>query len=150
MSRRYMIEAANKKSSYEKEEWHHTLKNGAKVTVHITTFYRWGAFTAMLSKNEVKEIKKLDHVIINNYDDFELVELTDGDSYTIEIEEENIYTKKELEEINHLIYSYNGVDYTSNEEEEPEFDSYEFEENGWESYDCEYGIIGGCCITDDP
>ena len=64
--------------------------------------------------------------------------------------EYDFYTKKELAEINHLIYSYNGVDYTSNEEEEPEFDSYEFEENGWESYDCEYGIIGGCCITDDP
>ena len=148
MSRTYMIEAVNKKSSYEKEEWRHTLKNGAKVTVHITTFYRWGTFTATLSKNDIQEIKDLDQVIINNYDDFELVELTDGDSYTIEIEEENIYTKRELLEIKNLIYGYNGIEYTSNEEEEePEFDSYEFEENGWESYNCEYGIIGGCHIT---
>ena len=154
MGHTYMLEAVNKKSVYEKEEWCHTLKNGVKVTVYITTYYRWGTFTATLTKNDIQEIEDFDPVIINNYDDFEMVELIDGCSMYIEIDEEDIYTKEELAEIKNLMYGYNGNEYTSceegEEEEEPEFDIYEFEENGWESYDCEYGIVGGCHITDSP
>ncbi len=152
MDHTYILEATNKKSTYEKEEWHHILKNGAKVIVYITTYYRWGTFTATLTKNELKEIENLDTVIINNYDDFEMIDMIDGCSMYIEIDEENIYTKKELLEIKNLMYCYNGTEYTSIEdaEEESEFDICEFEQNGWESYDCEYGIVGGCHITDNP
>ena len=80
-----------------------------------------------------------------------MIDLIDGCSMYIEIDEEDTYTKNELLEIKNLMYGYNGIEYTSCEEdEEPEFDIYEFEKNGWKSYDCEYGIVGGCCITDDP
>lgn len=152
MGHTYMLEAKNKKSTYEKEEWHHILKNGKNVIVEITTFYRWGTFTATLTKNELKEIENLDTVIINYYDDFEMVDMIDGCSAYIEITNENTYTKEELIEIKNLMYCYDGNKYTSieDEEDEPEFDICEFEENGWESYDCEYGIVGGCHITDNP
>jgi hypothetical protein len=150
MGHNYMIEARNKKSTYEKEEWHNKLKNGKNIIVEITTFYRWGTFTATLTKNDIKEIENLDRVIINNYDDFELIDMIDGCSAYIEITNENTYTKEELIEIKNLMYCYDGNKYTiEDEEEEPEFDICEFEENGWESYDCEYGIDGGCSITDN-
>ena len=35
MGHTYMLEAVNKKSVYEKEEWCHTLKNGVKVKISI-------------------------------------------------------------------------------------------------------------------
>ena len=151
MSHAYIIEASSKKSTYEKEEWHHTLKNGVDVTVYITTYYRWGTFTATLTKNDIKEIKELDTVIINYYDDFEMINMTDGCSMYIDIDKQDRYTKEELLEIKQLIYCYNGNDYTfEDEEEELEFDICEFEQNGWESYDTEYGIVGGCHITNNP
>lgn len=140
MGHTYMIEALHKKSTYETEEWHNILENGKQVILYITTFYRWGSFTANLSKNEVKEIIELDEIIISNYDNYEMVDLIDGDSLSIKIKDEDSFNSTELDEINKLIYFYEG--------EYSEFDICEFEKNGWDLYECEYGIVGGCYIED--
>ena len=146
MGLRYLIEPKYKKSTYEKEEWHNKLKNGKNVVIHITTFYRCGTFTALLSKNDVKEIEHLENVIINNYDDFEMIDMIDGCSMYIEIDNEELYTSDEINEINKLIYCY---DESNCEYDESNFDIYEFENKGWECYDCEYGINGGCFIESE-
>lgn len=153
MQNSYSIEPKYKKCTYEKEEWRNKLKNGKNVVIHITTFYRYGYFSANLSIDEADEIKNKEdeEIVLNNYDDFEMHELNDGCSLEIVIENEYKYNEDEIKEINCLIYCYDeGICYNECDEKEYEFDICEFEENGWKSYECEYGIIGGCFIERNP
>ena len=150
MGFRYFIEPKYKKSTYEKEEWHNKLKNGKNVVIYITSFYRWGTFTAMLSKNDVKEIEDLENVIINNYDDFQMHELNDGCSIEIVIDNEESYSEHEIKEIKNLIYCDPDKGFGYESDDSTTFDISILEDNGWEPYECEYGIIGGCFIESEP
>ena len=156
MMKEYTIEPKYKKSVYEKEEWYNKLKNGKSVSVYITTYYRYGTFNVKLSNIDKQEITNNDEIILNNYEDFEMEELIDGCSLDIDIANESSYTNDEINEISKLIYCYNNekgvydakLEGSEEEsEEENEFDICEFENNGWEHIESEYGIIGGCIIT---
>lgn len=152
MQTRYNIDPKYKKSTYEKEEWRNKLKNGKNVVIHIITFYRYGYFSANLSNDEADEIKNKEYeeIVLNNYDDFEMHELNDGCSLEIVIENEYKYSEDEIKEINCLIYCDKGENCGYESGEGNTFDICVLEDNGWESYECEYGIIGGCFIECNP
>ena len=152
MQTRYNIDPKYKKSTYEKEEWRNKLKNGKNVVIHIITFYRYGYFSANLSIDEADEIKNKEYeeIVLNNYDDFEMHELNDGCSLEIVIENEYKYSEDEIKEINCLIYCDKGETCGYESGEGNTFDICVLEDNGWESYECEYGIIGGCFIESEP
>ena len=48
----YKIKADYKKSTYQEEHWTNTLKCGKHVTIHVTTFFRWGTFQITLTDKE--------------------------------------------------------------------------------------------------
>ena len=139
----YTINPIYKKSALEKQEWVNTLSTGKPVTVEVCNLYRWGTFTIELSGAEKEELLKKDEVELDDYD-HELVEMWDGgcDFYITTINE-GIYTEDEKEEIENLLYKWQG-EVPEYEDEDDEGYSYEkMEENGWEEIDCHY-ILGKC------
>ena len=54
----YKITPEYKKAIYQEEHWINTLKNGKRVILHATTFFRWGTFEINLTEQEKKKYLK--------------------------------------------------------------------------------------------
>ena len=137
----YQISPIYKKSALEKQEWCNTLSTGKGVTVEVCNLYRWGNFTIELSGGEKEEILKKDEVCLDEYD-YELQEMWDGGcDFYIDTIDEHIYTEEEKEEIEDLLYKWQG-EVPEYEDEDDEGYSYEkLEANGWSEVDCHY-VLG--------
>lgn len=134
---RYLIEPEYKKSACEEQIWNNTLKNGKPVSVKVGNLYRWGSFYVELTEREKEELLKKDQVVLNDYEDFELIEMWDGGcDFWVNIVDEDDFTEEELEEINALLYS------TEDDEDEDDecYDEEKMEINGWHETDCEYTL----------
>jgi hypothetical protein len=142
-TQKYIIKPIYKKSSLEKDVWTNTLSNGKSVTVEVCNLYRWSQFYIELTDEQKEEILEKDEVELEDYD-YELIEMWDGgcDFYIDTIRAE-IYTEEEKEEIENLLYKWQG-EVPEYEDEDDEGYSYEkMEQNGWYETECLY-ILGKC------
>jgi len=134
---RYLIEPEYKKSACEEQIWNNTLKNGKPVSVKVGNVYRWGSFYIELTEREKEELLKKDQVLLNDYEDFELIEMWDGGcDFWVNIVDEDDFTEEELEEINALLYSTED----DADEDDECYDEEKMEINGWYETDCEYTL----------
>ena len=141
---RYTIEPEYKKSACEEQIWTNTLKNGENVSVKIGNVYRWGSFYIELTDKEKEDLLEKETVLLNDYEDFELIEMWDGGcDFWINIVNEEDYSEEQLEEINTLLYKWPEGKVPEDEDEDDEDYSYEkMEINGWLECDCEYILNG--------
>jgi hypothetical protein len=149
--KKYIIKPNYKKSVYEKEEWNNTLKNGKKVSIIITTFYRSGSFEISLTNEEKDEIIGKNEICFDNYY-AEMIEMWDGCDLYVDIDKYDTFSESEIKEIKTLIYCNNNQQYEYESDEENSFDIEILENNGWISFDTTYGFSCGCIleeITDD-
>ena len=136
---RYTIEPEYKKSACEEQIWSNTI-NGKTVLVKVGNLYRWGSFYISLNDSQKEDLLKKDSVVINDYEDFELIEMWDGGcDFWVDIVNEDQYSETELEEINKLIYSW-PEDNDNYEEDDESYDEEKMETNGWIETDCEYTL----------
>ena len=137
---RYLIEPEYKKSAYDEQIWNNTLKNGKPVSVKVGNLYRWGSFYIELTDIQKEDLLKKESVLLNDYEEFELIEMWDGGcDFWVDIVDEDDFTEEELEEINALLYSTPEDD----EDEDDEcYDEEKMEINGWCETDCEYTLSG--------
>ncbi len=130
---RYLIEPEFKKSACEEQYWSNTLKHGLGVTVKVGNLFRWGSFYININEKEKNELLSKESVLVNEYEDFELIEMLDGGcDFWVNILDEDDYTEKELEEINRLLYK------SSECSEDDGYDEEKMYNNGWLEMDCEY------------
>ena len=134
----YLIEPKYKKSVCEEQIWKNTLKNGKSVSVKVGNVYRGGEFHITINETEKAELLKKDIVLINEYEDYELLSMWDGGcDFWVDIVDEDKYSEEELNEINILLYK-------SGEEEDDDDDELYDEEkmfdNGWDEFECEYTL----------
>lgn len=143
----YIIKPIYKKSSMEKQDWENTLSTGKTVIVQVCNLYRWGEFSIELSEKEKEDILKKDDIELDDYDEYELIEMWDGGcDFHIDIVDEEIYTVEEKEEIEKLLYNWNG-EVPEYEDDDDEGYSYEkMEQNGWFESDCHY-VLGKCELS---
>jgi hypothetical protein len=149
LSRRwYIIEPDYKKSICEQQAWCNSLSNGKGVNVLVNNVYRWGSFYIELSEKEKEEILELEEVNLDNYE-HELIETWDGGcDFWVETVDEDTYTTEEQEEIENLLYHWQGE---IPEYEDPDDDGYseeKMEVNGWSEYDCKYIICTKCKLEE--
>lgn len=147
LERTHIIKPVFKKSVYEKEEWHNTLKNGRNVSIIVTSFYRSGSFEITLTEEEKDEIIGKDEICFDNYD-CEMIEIWDGCDLYVDIPKYDTFTDLEIKEIKSLIYCDKNEDYEYDTDEENSFDIEILENNGWEQYDTSYGFSCGCILED--
>jgi hypothetical protein len=137
---RYLIEPELKKSTYEEQIWTNKLKNNKTVSVKVGNLFRWGSFYIDLDEKEKKELCKKDNILVNDYDNFELIEMWDGGcDFWVDIVDEDNYTEQEIQEINSMIYDWPNGECPDDEDEEG-YDEQKMELNGWYETDCEYYI----------
>lgn len=134
----YLIEPKYKKSVCEEQTWTNTLKNGKSVSVKVGNVYRWGHFHITINESEKADLLKKENVLINDYEDYELISMWDGGcDFWLDIVDEDKYSEEELNEINILLYK-------SGEEEDDDDDEFYDEEimcnNGWDEFECEYTL----------
>ena len=143
----YTIKPIYRKSAMEKQDWENTLSTGKPVQVQVCNLYRWGEFTIELSGGEKEELLKKEEVELDDYDEYELIEMWDGGcDFYIDTLNEGIYTTEEKEEIENLLYKWQG-EVPEYEDEDDEGYSYEkMEQNGWFESDCHY-VLGKCELT---
>ena len=140
----YNITANYKKSTYQIEHWTNVLSNGKHVTLLVYTYFYWGTFEIELTDKEKEDILKKDEIVLNDYS-VSCVELDSGCDCYEEIENDEKYTKEELDEINKLIYwhkDYHDEEYNTNTEYDFEQDILEL--NDWDLDDTIYGFDTGC------
>ena len=139
---RYLIEPELKKSVCEEQIWQNTLGNNKTVNVKVGNLYRWGSFYIDLNDKEKEELKKKENILINDYDNFELLEMWDGGcDFWVDIVDESLYTEQELEEINTLIYNWPKDNCPEGEDEDDDgYDEEKMTTNGWNEIECEYYI----------
>ena len=134
----YTLTNAYKKSSYENE--HYTkIVLGKRVTLIITTVYRWGEFEVTLTEEEKKKMLNEDIVCVNDYDS-SFVSNIDGCEQFDEIKNLENYTEEEKNAIYKDIYE--------DVENEILFDKSELEDNDWDLDDTFYEIVGGVELTE--
>lgn len=140
--KRYLIEPEHKKSACEEQIWKNTLKNEKTVNVKVGNLYRWGSFNIDLYDKEKEEILKKENILLNDYENFELIEMWDGGcDFWVDIVDEDSFTEQELEEINSLIYSWPEGNCPEYEDEDDDgYDEEKMELNGWSEVECEYYI----------
>lgn len=142
----YKITPEYKKAIYQEEHWVNQLKNGKRVILHATTFFRWGTFEINLTEQEMKEILEKDHIILNDYES-SLEEMWDGCDFYVEIHNEKSYSPEEIKEIKSLIYCPdfdNSTDYEYDTDNGEDFEEEVLESNGWDLDDTIYGISTTC------
>jgi len=89
----YLIEPEYKKSIYEEQIWENKLENGKSVEVKIGNLYRWGSFYIKINEIERQNLLKQDIVLVNECDEYELIEMTDGGcDFWVNIVDEDKYT----------------------------------------------------------
>ena len=141
----YKIKADYKKSTYQEEHWTNTLKCGKHVTLHVTTFFRWGTSEITLTDKEKSEILKKNNIVLNDYDS-SLEEMWNGCDLYVEIQNKNTYSCEEIKEINRLVYceDLDNSDY----EYDCTYQEYILEKNGWDLDDTVYGFTSGCKLEE--
>jgi hypothetical protein len=144
----YIIEPDYKKSICEQQTWYNNLSNGKSVTVFVNNVYRWGSFYIELNYDEKEEILKLNEINLSNYE-YELIETWDGGcDFWVETKDEDTFSSEEQDEIESLIYTWNG---DIPEGEESDDDSYNEEKmivNSWNEDDCTYIITTNCKLEE--
>ena len=143
----YLIEPEYKKSAQEEQIWENKLENGKSVQLKVGNLYRWGTFHIKLSESQKEEISKQASILINDYDDFELIEMWDGGcDFWVDIVYEDEYSEEELDEINKLIYKWaedNRPEDADDEDEDDEiYDEEKLCANNWSEIECEYTLNG--------
>lgn len=134
----YTLTNTYKKSSYENE--HYTkIVLGKRVTLIITTVYRWGEFEVTLTEEEKEKMLNEDIVCVNDYDS-SFVSNIDGCEQFDEIKNLENYTEEEKNAIYKDIYE--------DVENEILFDKSELEDNDWDLDDTFYEIVGGIELTE--
>ena len=142
---RYLIEPEYKKSACEEQFWKNTLKNDKPVCVKVGNLYRWGSFYIDLNDAEKTELLNKDTVIVNEYENYELIEMWDGGcDFWVEIVDEDDFTEEEQDEINSLLYRWKEPpsDEEEDEDDDENYDEDKMEANGWMETDCEYTLNG--------
>ncbi len=138
----YLIEPKDKKSVCEEQTWTNTLKNGKSVAVKVGNVYRWGQFHITINEKEKTELLARETVLINNYEDYELISMWDGGcDFWLDIVDEDKYSEEELNEINVLLYKSSDED--DNDDDDELYEDYDEEkmfDNGWDETECEYTL----------
>jgi hypothetical protein len=143
----YTIKPIYKKSAMEKQDWENTLSTGKPVQVQVCNLYRWGEFSIELSGEEKEEILKKDEIELDDYDEYELIEMWDGGcDFYIDIADEENYTDEEKEEIEELLYKWQGEVPEYEDEDDDDYSYEKMEQNGWFESDCHY-VLGKCELT---
>ena len=133
----YMVTNTCKKGSCENEYYTKNIL-GKRVSLIITTAYRWGEFEVTLTDEEHKKMKSEEIVCINDYE-FEFVVNSDGCEQTEEIEGFDEYSDEEKRAICEDIYEdiENRILFGKSELED---------DRGWTLNDTIYEIHGGVDI----
>lgn len=150
----YQIYADSKKSTYQTEYWVNRLSSGKRVTLLLTTTFRWGTFEIELTDTEKEEILKKETIVLNEYN-CSGQELWDGCDQFHEIRYQEKYSDSELKEIKKMIYWHDNEEEREEQEEEDDeylydsdaeycFDLDVLEANKWEIDDTIYGFDTGC------
>ena len=148
---RYKISSEHKKSAYEEQKWSNTLKNGKEVFVLVVNLYRWAEFFIDLDEKEKKELMEENSIVVNEYENFELIEMLDGGcDFWVDIVKEDKYTEEELKEINSLLYKW-PKDSDSNyyDLEDDGYSEEKMELNNWTEKDCEYVLYSPYLLVAD-
>ena len=132
---RYTITPKLTKSMYDEESWSNTLKNGKKINIIVVSYWRWGEFGIDLSPSEYDEVSSSDTIIVSDYD-YEFYSSHDCKRREIIIENENKFTKEELEEINNVLENNGSLDTV-------------LSDDGWVSGDVTYTITDGCDLEEE-
>ena len=134
----YLIETKHKKSVCEEQTWTNTLKNGKSVSVKVGNLYRWGHFHITINETEKADLLKKENVLINDYEDYELLSMWDGGcDFWVDIVDEEKYSEEELDEINILLYKSNEEE---NDDDDELYDEEKMFDNGWDETECEYTL----------
>ena len=99
----YMIKPTKENKVINKELWENKLKNNKTVVFYLETSYNSSEFKVNINKSEYEKIKNSDKIIVNDYD-FELSYLSLSQEMYLHIENDDSYSKEELDEIDQLIY----------------------------------------------
>ena len=111
---------------------------GKRVTLIITTVFRWGEFEVNLTEEEKTHIMSKDSICLNDYD-YSFVSNIDGCERIEEIEDIDSYTEEEKRAIYDDIYE--------DDDNEVLLSSMELEDNDWELVDTTYEIEGEIELT---
>lgn len=133
----YTLTNKYKKSSFENDYFTKYIM-GKRVTLIITTIFRWGEFEVNLTEEEKKDIMNKDTICLNDYD-YSFVSNVDGCERTEEIEDIDSYTEEEKKAIYDDIYE--------DDDNEVLLSSMELEDNDWELVDTIYEIEGEIELT---
>ena len=134
----YLIETKHKKSVCEEQTWTNTLKSGKKVEVKVGNLYRWGHFHITINEKEKADLLKKENVLINDYEDYELISMWDGGcDFWVDIVDEDKYSEEELNEINILLYKSNEEE---NDDDDELYDEEKMFDNGWDETECKYTL----------
>jgi hypothetical protein len=142
----YQLTADYKKSTYQTEQWNNVLSNGKRVRFEVTNYFYWGTFEIELTDKEKEEILKKDSIILNDHSGVSVDSLDSGCDCSVEICNEDSYTKIERREIHRLLYldKDDEESYTSDCDD---VNDYVLEQNGWSMDDTIYGMDTGCELT---
>ena len=132
----YTISPKLTKSIYDEETWSNTLQNGKNVDIIIISYWRWAEFGISLSPDEYKKLKKLETIVVSDYD-YEFYSSDDCRCKETLIENKDKYSEEEIEEINELIGDKDCCDEDT------------LEENGWVSGDVTYVITDGFDLVEE-
>lgn len=137
---RYKISSEHKKSAYEEQKWSKALSNGKEVFVLVGNLYRWAEFFIYLDENEKQELLEENSIVVNEYENFELIEMMDGGcDFWVDIINEKEYTEEELKEINNLLYKWpENSDSNYYDLEDEGYSEEKMLLNNWTETDCEY------------
>lgn len=137
----YLIEPKYKKSVCEEQIWTNTLKSGKKVAVKVGNVYRWGHFHITINEEEKGDILTKDIILINDYEDYELISMWDGGcDFWLDIVDEDKYSEEEINEINELLYKSAEEEDDDDDELYEDYDEEKMCENGWDETECEYTL----------
>jgi hypothetical protein len=144
----YIIEPDYKKSVCEKQYWYNSLLSGKEVTVLVNNVYRWGSFYIELNQEEKEEILESNEVDLDDYE-HELIETWDGGcDFWVETLDEDLYTPEEKEEIENLIYKWQGKVPEYYDHDDEYYNEEKMELNGWFENDCKYIICTKCKLEE--
>ncbi len=111
---------------------------GKRVTLIITTIFRWGEFEVNLTEEEKNNMLTKAVICLNDYD-FSFVSNIDGCERTGEIENLESYTEEEKRAIYNDIYE--------DDDNEILYNTMELEDNEWDLEDTIYEIHGEIELT---
>ena len=131
MENTYLIEPKVKKSTFSNEYWTNNV-NGKSVTIIVTIMWRWGEFSITITEDQKKKIENSDKLLLSDYE-YEFISMDDGCERFIEIQNEDTFSKQELDKIYKTMYE---------DTDEELYDELFMEENGWDLADTTYEING--------